>query len=142
MSETIGFTGTRHATPAMTDHLERIIAELPADCTVVTGACIGVDALAATLAYQRGLRVHTIVPADRSRVDREWRGWCHTFEEMPHGTTYRDRNQRIVERSTRLIAVPEAPENAPESRRSGTWMTVRIARRLGRPVQVEPLSED
>jgi hypothetical protein len=95
-----------------------------------------VDALAARIAHGGRRRVHTIVPADRSRVDPYWRDHCDTFEEMPSGTDYRARNERIVELSDRLVALPEYPEDDHWSRRSGTWMTVRIARRAGKPVAV------
>jgi predicted Rossmann fold nucleotide-binding protein DprA/Smf involved in DNA uptake len=139
MSETVGFTGTRSANHRDAGKIADILAELSPDSTVVTGACVGVDMFVAAIARRLGMKVHTVVPADRSRVGRLWRQNCTTFEEMPPGTDYRDRNERIVALSDRVIAIPEAPEDAPESRRSGTWMTVRIARRAGKSVQVEPL---
>jgi predicted Rossmann fold nucleotide-binding protein DprA/Smf involved in DNA uptake len=140
MTETVGFTGSRHLTGEMQEAIKRALIETQVDATIVTGACLGVDAYVALIAWRTPyLKVHTIVPADRSRVDPYWRDHCDTFEEMPPGTTYRDRNERIVALSDRLIAVPDYPEDAPESRRSGTWMTIRIARRTGRPVQVVTL---
>ncbi|HVQ45150.1 MAG TPA: hypothetical protein VMT30_09450 [Candidatus Saccharimonadia bacterium] len=141
MSETVGFSGTRSAGHRDAGRIADIVSDLPPDCTVVTGGCIGVDMLVAVAAHQRGLKVHTVLPADRSRVGRFWRQHCDIFEEMPPGTDYRARNERIVELSDRLITIPEASEDDPRSRRSGTWMTVRIARRAGKPVQVELLDE-
>ena len=41
------------------------------------------------------------------------------------------RNTIIAHRSERLVA---CPHEAEERRRGGTWMTVRLARRQGRPV--------
>ena len=107
---------------------------------MVTGGCIGVDALVARMAHGGRRRVHTVVPADRSRVDPYWRKHCDTFEELDPGTTYSDRNERIVELSDRLVAFPEYPEHHNLSRRSGTWMTVRIAGRAGKPVEVVTLN--
>lgn len=43
------------------------------------------------------------------------------------------RNRTIVRRGDRLLAFPATEE---EELRSGTWMTVRFARKLGRPVTI------
>lgn len=137
----VGFTGTRNVPTAMLPRIRRIVEALPEGTGVVTGGCVGVDAIVARVANQRGLHVHTVLPADRSRVDRAWADHCSTYEEMPAGTDYRARNTRIVELSDEIIAIPEAPEHDPRSRRSGTWMTVRIARRAGKPVQEKVLAE-
>lgn len=144
MSETVGFTGTRSLTPAENPLIERVVDGLPGGTRVVTGACLGVDAQVATYAFtaHAGLKIHTIVPADRSRVDPDWLGWCHTYEEMPRGTTYRDRNIRIVTESDRLIAFPDHAEDVPESRRSGTWMTIRLCRKAGKPVEIHILCSE
>jgi predicted Rossmann fold nucleotide-binding protein DprA/Smf involved in DNA uptake len=137
MSETVGFTGSRHVTADMQEAIKKILLELHPEATVVTGACVGVDSYAAYRAWVLPfMKVHTIVPADHSRLDPYWRDHCDTFEHMPPGTDYRARNERIVELSDRLIAFPEHAEDDPRSRRSGTWMTVRIARKAGKPVQV------
>jgi len=119
--------------------IREAVQSLPEGTRVVTGACIGVDAEVAYLAYGT-YHVHTVVPADRSRVDPQWRDYCDTFEEMPVGTTYRDRNQRIVDLSTRLIGIAQAPEDDIHSRRSGTWQTIRMARRAGKAVDVRLLT--
>lgn len=139
--QSVGFTGTRDLTSADNSLLGRIVDALPSGTRVVTGACLGVDAQVATYAFTapNGLKIHTVVPADRSRVDSGWIGWCHTFEEMPRGTDYRARNQRLVSESDRLIAFPDHAEKAPESRRSGTWQTVRLCRKAGKPVEVHIL---
>ena len=140
MSKTVGFTGTRSITLADMPIIRQIVTALPDNAHVITGACIGVDAAVARVARQRGLHVHTVVPADRSRVDPHWRDYCTTFEEMPPGTDYRARNTRIVELSTDIIAIADRAEDDPKSRRSGTWMTVRIARKAGKPVDEHVLS--
>ena len=91
------------------------------------GDCIGADAQAAHGARLAGFRIighpptidakRAFFPAD------EWR------EPLP----YLDRNKRIVAASQEMIATPGEFE---EQLRSGTWSTVRHARRLGRPVHV------
>ncbi len=142
MSESIGFTGTRSVSMVELPRIRQIVEALPEDTYVVTGACVGVDAAIARVARQRGLHVHTIVPADRSRVDPLWRDYCITSEEMPSGTTYRDRNARIVELSSRLIGIPSHAEHDPESRRSGSWQTIRMARKAGKDADVHVLCEE
>jgi predicted Rossmann fold nucleotide-binding protein DprA/Smf involved in DNA uptake len=137
--ETVGFTGTRSVGMADLPRIRQIVEALPDGTMVVTGACIGVDAAVARVANRRDLIVHTIVPADRSRVDPKWLCHVDTFEELPDGTTYRDRNARIVALSDRLIAIPDHAEHDPESRRSGTWQTIRLARRAGKPVEIHVL---
>jgi hypothetical protein len=53
---------------------------------------------------------------------------------MAEGTDYRDRNTEIVRRSNQLFYCADYPENHGKSRRSGTWMTKRIAEQTGIPV--------
>lgn len=129
-----GFSGSKEPlTVAQMAYIDKIISELPKGSRVYTGACVGVDAYVARSAYSRGYYVHTIVPALRSHVDFQWEMWCHSYEEMPQGTTYRDRNIKIVERGRDgLIAFPLYEEDDPRSRRSGTWQTIRLAAKQDR----------
>ena len=50
---------------------------------------------------------------------------------MPWGTTYADRNYQLVHRGTMLFGFPAYPEKDPRSARSGSWQTIRMARRAG-----------
>lgn len=127
---------------------ERILA-LPRGTVVVTGGCIGVDALIARVAYESGyLRVHAILPSDHRQVDQEWQRYCHTSYQMPPGTSYRQRDREVVHDGDNLLAFPMYDEwnhasstGDPRSIRSGTWMTVRIARRLNKPVETFVLDD-
>lgn len=139
----IAFTGPLYITAAHEKVIEAILMETlrPGD-HVRTGAAIGVDAFVARVAYRLGCRVHTVVPANRSRVDPEWRFFCHTSEELPPSREpYRARNVVMVAPATELIGFPLKPEKDPSQLRSGTWMTVRIAQRANKPVQIYILSE-
>jgi hypothetical protein len=103
---------------------------------VVTGGCIGFDHIMGQYlaAIDPDISHTVIVPADRSRVHEWWLDPYFSFVEvveMPLGTTYRDRNIEIVRRSDWLLGQPERPEGDTKSVRSGTWQTIRFARRKG-----------
>ena len=132
----VGFTGSRVVPPGTHPLIRDLVAELPPDTWVITGGCIGVDAIVARYAYRRRLNVHTVLPADRSRVDPQWMVWCTSHTEMGEGTTYRDRDEALVRRSDRLIALPLHTEEDRRSVRSGTWMTIRIALGVGKDVEI------
>lgn len=132
----IGWTATRHLTDELRAWITDTIHALPIDATVITGGCVGGDAYIARVASERGMDVHAILPANRSQVDPEWAQYCTTVTQMPEGSTYRDRNAEIVRVSGWIYAAPAHPEHDPRSRRSGTWMTVRIARREGVPIRL------
>jgi hypothetical protein len=135
----------------------------------VTGACVGGDHRIAEWLLQVYPDVPhlVIVPADRSRV-YDW--WSERQDHltltdvreviqnqviltapasppriviryMPPGTTYRDRNAAIIAASDCLVAFPEHREGHPRSARSGSWMTVRMARKEGKMIYVFPLSD-
>lgn len=138
----VGFTGSRSLTEKDRWILEPAIEAIPDRVVIVTGACVGVDAQIARIATEHRKYVHTIVPADRTRVDPFFVDYCVSYEEMPPSSEpYRDRNQRIVDYSNVLIAFPAYKEEHPKSRRSGTWMTVRMARKQGVPARVHALED-
>lgn len=131
----VSFTATRvpprgPAADLMREHLDG----LDLARGFITGGCVGGDHfIGAYLAHRFPRHPHTvIVPADRSRVAPWWReefpGRVHVIE-MPPGTDYRARNLRMVHESERLLAYPMYPEADERSRRSGSWMTIRMARR-------------
>lgn len=72
-------------------------------------------------------------------------GWVyHRAENLPGNFEVRPefyfgvRNQDIVDESAILVAAPQFPENHVNSKRSGTWQTVRMARKAYRPIFVVP----
>lgn len=149
----LGFTGTRYFTT--TDMLTFILVEdrLHDDMGLwtwiadhdefITGGCVGFDAImGATLARWPTLREArhvVIVPADRSRVDPWWQDpdldGRVTVIEMPDGSSYRERDQAIVDRADELFYVAHRHERHGSQKRSGTWLTVRLARQKGIPLR-------
>lgn len=132
----IAFTGTRTPPEDAAQEIERVLAGLPKNARILTGGAIGVDALVARAAHRAGFHVHTVLPANRRQVDSCWAQFCRTHEQMPTGTSYMQRNNRLVALADRLIAFPRT---ADEELRSGTWATVRRGRAKGVLVEVCPL---
>lgn len=123
------------------------VSGLVAGDVCIVGGCIGGDALIAELAWQiDGVHIHCVLPADHSRVDPHWREHCHSFEQMPDGTDYRARDQRMVDigllKHGVLKVCPSWPESHPAAKRSGTWLTKRLAVRAGLPFELVPLWEE
>lgn len=106
---------------------------------IAHGCCVGADRVAAEAAFHMGLSVHGVLPSDHSRVFHYWRDICDSWEQMDSSTSYLDRNQRIVDISDALTAFPLYPEHHKDSRRSGTWATIRRAQQKGIPVTIHLL---
>lgn len=121
----VGFTGTqRGMTPAQYDTVWGLLCyRAPGDFH--HGDCIGADAQAAHLAKHAGMRIICHPPDNDSK--RAFVSADVTWPAAP----YLDRNKAIVNRSEELIATPGEVE---EQLRSGTWSTVRYARKQGKRV--------
>lgn len=142
----VGFTGTRSVPPERVAEVHQFLdSTVPTEATeFTTGACLGFDAIAARwlLTEHPGALHRLAVPANRKQVDTDLfhdfltasiPGWT-LIECCPSHTDYRYRNEYIVTRSNLLVAVADYPEAHGKSTRSGTWQTVRIARKAGIPV--------
>ena len=122
----VGFTGTREG---MTDQqratvLRLLSKELLDAEWLHHGDCIGADHQAGQIAIFCGVKQHAHPPtSDRLRA---WTLADRTDKPLP----YLERNRAIVDATDILIAAPRGPEE----QRSGTWSTVRYARKVGKPV--------
>lgn len=145
---TVGFTASRNLKGVNPRKMVSPLSELKKS-EFVYGGCIGGDeaiAIWLTTYGPAGSRHRVILPANRKAVAEWWKypNAADPFplvEYMPAGTTYKDRNQRIVDISDLVIGFPEYPEDHPKSLRSGTWQTIRMARRKGTLKQVCILRE-
>lgn len=98
---------------------------------IITGGCIGLDAYVAEVLHARGYHVHTVLPGDMSRVDKEWASHCSSHERTAlTSEPYRLRNTRMVGLCDRLIVF------AYHLGRNGETMTYNIARKANKPTQV------
>jgi hypothetical protein len=129
----IGFTGTHYGmSNDQKREFEEIIAQYSAANIVMFhhGDCIGADADADAIARAHGCHITIHPPIDESK-----RAFCHqrgaSIIRPPY--KYLDRNLHIVKDSTMLIATPGQDR---EMLRSGTWATIRAARRHKKPVLI------
>ena len=121
----LGFTGTqREPNNLQRRELVNLFAELH-PFELHHGDCIGADHLAHMLARRLDQRVILHPPKFGDK-----RAYCDFDVSMPP-QPYLCRNHNIVLATQRLVAVPATSE---EYTRSGTWSTVRYARKLKRPI--------
>lgn len=138
----VGISGSRATRGGERELVEAAFSVFTPSDTIITGAAVGIDAIAARVACDRGLYVVTIVPDQRHQVDEDWSDWCHEWIEMPVGSTFRDRNARIVKECDLLVAFPNYGEFHPASTRSGTWQTIRLCRHAGKETKVIVVREE
>jgi hypothetical protein len=129
----IGFTGTQRG---MTAHqkarLVTILTALWPEADELKwefhhGDCVGADFEAATIAKQLGFWIVGWPPEIATK--RAYFKSDETHDPAP----YLERNRFIVNATERLIAAPKENE---EVLRSGTWATIRHARKMSRPIDI------
>jgi cytosine/adenosine deaminase-related metal-dependent hydrolase len=126
------FTGARTGlTPAQLAALRVVLAGYPG-ATLHNGCAEGADEAALDIAYDLGLRLECW-PCN---YDQRERAWNYVYEN-PLATLHPtapplERNRRMVAAASVVVACPDSPERL----RSGTWSTVREARRRGREVVI------
>lgn len=123
----ISFTGTRRGmTHEQTSSLRGLLSVSSAEL-LVHGDCVGADEQAHELATSLSIRTRAR-PSDSGAH----RAHC-VADEIADPRPPLDRNRDIVDDGDFLIA---APGQASEIARSGTWTTIRYARKIGRRVLV------
>jgi hypothetical protein len=123
----IGFTGTRLGmTAAQRKRFLDLFGDVEGE--LHHGDAVGADAAAHGLALELGLSVIIHPP----EIDSQ-RAWCEDASFVHEPRPYLVRNRDIVRDTDCLVA---APAGRAEELRSGTWATVRFARRLRRPIWI------
>lgn len=126
----VGFTGTQRGMSSRQIHqLKGFLLSRYSDIEQFHhGCCVGADTQAAGEAEGYGIELVFHWPTDLSKATTDFRDWDGIHRKPK---PYLERNHNIVLLTDVLIAAPKTPE---EVLRSGTWATVRHARKLSRPI--------
>ena len=130
----LGITGTRqHPSNAQKLAMRWLLWNVAAD-EVHHGDCVGVDELSHcylldVMNVDEAIRPRPLVIVHPPADDR-YRANCEWYDKICEPLPYLDRNHAIVDAVDLLIAVPRSAEEL----RSGTWSTVRYARKQDKPV--------
>lgn len=123
----VGFTGTQEGMTYLQSQFvyDEVMMLNPDE--VHHGMCIGADQrLDDMLGHTWVKAVHGHPPSNTSKMAE---CECDVIHEPKE---YLARNRDIVDVTSWLIAAPRGPEEL----RSGTWSTIRYARKLGRPITI------
>lgn len=126
--KTVGFTGSRKVmTYKQSRILFNLLQELKPDL-VRHGDCIGSDALFHTMCLTTGIPI--IIHPGNIPGQRAYSTGAKLVldERVPL-----DRNRDIVNMSDVIIATPKERKAVL---RSGTWMTIRYAKKVGKPIYI------
>lgn len=131
ISLVVGFTGTQIGmVPAQKLGFMRLLSALRPLHQLHHGDCIGADAQAHEIfdVKGKGIAIHPpINPSKRANCK------CKNANRLIFPPfEYLERNRYIVDASSLLIATPQ--QETGEELRSGTWSTVRYARKEKKPV--------
>lgn len=124
----VGFTGTRRGmTEVQAATVHWVLKTRQAEF-LHHGDCVGADAEVHEIARLLGIEILIHPP-----VDQTYRAFCEGGALAYKPTPYIERNHMIVRTTNLLIA---APGQMDEITRSGTWATVRYARKKGHEIVV------
>jgi hypothetical protein len=129
--KTISFTGSRKGmTKAQIRKFSELLIEFQEEGSVkiIHGDCIGCDADAHTISLAAGVAV-----VKRPCYLDQQRAFTEGGEIIAEPDHPLDRNKKIVDDGEELIACPSSYK---EEMRSGTWATIRYARRNKKSVTV------
>ena len=127
----LGFTGTRNGmSETQKQSVERILDRfLPTEAH--HGDCIGADSEFHDMCVLRDIRI-IVHPPDDKRHRAFVTNYAEKTRRLPTAP-YLERNRNIVDACDMLIACPKSEQ---EELRSGTWATIRYARKTGKNVFV------
>lgn len=124
----LGFTGTRKGMTVAQRFVFADILKATASGELHHGDCLGADAGAHSIACDLGWDI-IIHPPKNNKA----RAFCRPAKVIAPPDDFIVRNHHIVDDTEMLVA---APGSECEDLRSGTWATVRYARKLRRPIAI------
>lgn len=126
----VGFTGTRQQpTPDATMALSELLARLqPTEAH--HGDCVGADAIFHWYVLTECVGVKRVI---HPPTNKAMRAFCTGTADRREPKPYLERNRDIVDETDVLLAMPQTAE---ETIRSGTWSTVRYARKAGKKIYI------
>ena len=107
--------------------LKDIMKKFGSNVVLHSGDCLGADALAFKYAKKLGWKNELHPP-----LNPKYRAYCKGYDKIHPEKEYLARNRDIVDSSKFLIAFPKDPSK--EEQRSGTWATIRYARKKGKRI--------
>jgi len=126
----IGFTGTRQD---MSNEQKRKVKELCEQMNLEEshhGGCHGADETFHNICVQLKEELPIVIhPGDDNQAGQNWRGEDVTILDVK---SYLARNKDIVNESDIMIATPKGDEEM----RSGTWSTIRYAKKINKPIYI------
>ena len=134
---TIGFTGTSDLDGMTGYQYENFLGVLRLAGRFVLrhGDCVGADSQAHVVRVEGYKGIDCAGVVIHPPEDPKKRAWCKGAMEVREPRPYLARNRDIVDESNLLITTPRTQK---EVLRSGTWATIRYARKTGKPVIVIP----
>jgi len=122
----VSFTGTQDGTTErQKQSLKDLLIKLEAT-ELHHGDCEGADEESHDIALDMGLKIVVHPP-----INPKKRAFCKGADEVREEKDYLERNRDNVDEGEVLIATPK---EYAEKLRSGTWATVRYARKKGRDI--------
>jgi hypothetical protein len=122
----VGFTGTRKGmTMPQISSLPDLFKGI---LSLHHGECVGADVQAHEIAVKMGR-----LTVGHPPINPKYRAKCKDIFAEREPKNYLDRNHDIVNETQVLIA---CPDDIYERKRSGTWATVRYARRQNMPIVI------
>jgi hypothetical protein len=116
----VGVTATQEG---LSEHQKRELRKLLREATELHhGDCVGGDKEAHAIGRELGLRIVIHPP-----INPKKRAWCQGDEVRPE-KDYLERNRDVVDETDVLYGLPKGLE----TRRSGTWSTIRYAKKRGK----------
>jgi hypothetical protein len=140
MGKRYGFTGSRYVAPEHHSFIDLVLENYLDGSEYTTGAQAGIDTFVLRrLAPKLSEAHHRVIVPSAPHLERYLAMADEVIYLPPSREPYRDRNEKILEYTDVLIALPLHPEE--EQPRSGTWMTIRMAKKAGIPVEIAMLDK-